>query len=574
LPLCGEFEDIEHILRSYKDPEMCRYRKETWKQLEQLLRFAVDGTVCSAADEIAAYAASDPVQAEKHKVKLAKREEKRELELSLMDAEQRGRAIAKAAKWAESGEARRGKERKDSAKVVLDLHHMVMGSGIQDGTSFLIGMVTEAMKTRIGEQTGLLRPNKGQRRAEVQRYLRALGMTVREIMTNHMQRVAFKKGEAADGARTIPAWARIRRSRALTEEEMEEETHKLRRKKRQVTTGRGRVVYGRGVSKVEGSSSEESGEDEEDVQSSPVGRLWREEIVAWEGCFGEALDSLGAMESARGSHTGFPALSWVVKRWEEATGRMASDATVRRAISLRQGGSLLDGLAQVFVHNTVGEESARVEVEGVAEASLPSQPYRNTGGHLMDWLAAAKGVKYAGGVEGDKSPRRSKRVHRVIEGERGSQLGTGETKEGKRSQILKVDRNQVDVNGFSQAKLTDGWVMGGKGRFKEKTTSKRAGGRVRVPGLPAPGVPGFMALAVSSDEGGSGDRSVAQVAQDATVDCGHYGPGSVLGKIGAGFQTVAGSPTGGHAVVVDLTGVEDDSETLVTGRPGARGLWG
>ena len=66
-PLCGEFEDIEHILRSCKDPEMCRYRKETWKQLEQFLRFAVDGTVGSAADEIAAYAASDSVQAEKHK---------------------------------------------------------------------------------------------------------------------------------------------------------------------------------------------------------------------------------------------------------------------------------------------------------------------------------------------------------------------------------------------------------------------------------------------------------------------------------------------------------------------------
>jgi len=60
-PLCGEFEDIEHILRSCKDPEMCRYRKETWKQLEQFLRFAVERTVCSAAEEIAAYAASDPV---------------------------------------------------------------------------------------------------------------------------------------------------------------------------------------------------------------------------------------------------------------------------------------------------------------------------------------------------------------------------------------------------------------------------------------------------------------------------------------------------------------------------------
>jgi len=75
-PLCGEFEDIEHILRSCKDPEMCRYRKETWKQLEQFLRFAVDGKVCSAADKIVAYAASDPVQAKKHKGKLAKREEK------------------------------------------------------------------------------------------------------------------------------------------------------------------------------------------------------------------------------------------------------------------------------------------------------------------------------------------------------------------------------------------------------------------------------------------------------------------------------------------------------------------
>ena len=178
---------------------------------------------------------------------------------------------------------------------------------------------------------------------------------------------------------------------------MEEETRKLRRKKRQVTTGRGRVLHGRGMSKVEGSSSEESGGDEEDVQSSPVGRLWREEIVAWEGCLEEALDSLGAMESARGSHTGFPALSWVVKRWEDATGRMVPDATVRRAISLRQGGSLLDGLAHVFVHDTVGLGSARVEVEGLAEASMPSQPYRNAGGRLMDWLAAAKGVKYAGG---------------------------------------------------------------------------------------------------------------------------------------------------------------------------------
>ena len=42
-PLCGEFEDLEHILRTCKDPEMCRYRKETWRQLEQFLRFAKEG---------------------------------------------------------------------------------------------------------------------------------------------------------------------------------------------------------------------------------------------------------------------------------------------------------------------------------------------------------------------------------------------------------------------------------------------------------------------------------------------------------------------------------------------------
>ena len=144
--------------------------------------------------------------------------------LSLLHSEDRAKRRDKQAKWAESGEARRAKEAKASATVVLDLHHTVMGASIKDGTSFLLGMLSENMKRLVEGQVGLQRANKGQRRAEVQRYLRAVGMTVREIMTNHMLRVAFKKGEAvSDGIRTIPNWARVRRSRALTEEEMEEE---------------------------------------------------------------------------------------------------------------------------------------------------------------------------------------------------------------------------------------------------------------------------------------------------------------------------------------------------------------
>ena len=83
-----------------------------------------------------------------------------------------------------------------------------------------------------------------------------------------------------------------------------------------------------------------------------------------------------------------------------------------------------------------------------------------------------------------------------------------------------------------------------------------------------PGRGGLHGVSVVLRRGRGGDKSAVEATQDTRGDTGRDGVEGNVGQSGAGAQTAAGPAPGDHTVVVDLTVSEEDSETLVTGRPG------